>query len=58
MKADPKLVEQLVEIITREVLIAMAEEERGQAMWKPTSASSIARTSFVYVSVMTGWEMC
>ena len=27
MKADPKLVEQLVEIITREVLIAMGEEE-------------------------------
>ena len=27
MKPDPKLVEQLVEIITREVLIAMGEEE-------------------------------
>lgn len=27
MKADPKLVEQLVEIITHEVLVAMAEEE-------------------------------
>jgi deoxyribose-phosphate aldolase len=27
MKADPKFVEQLVEIITREVLVAMAEEE-------------------------------
>jgi deoxyribose-phosphate aldolase len=27
MKPDPKLVEQLVEIITREVLVAMAEEE-------------------------------
>ena len=29
MKPDPKLVEQLVEIITREVLIAMAEEEQS-----------------------------
>ena len=28
MKPDPKLVEQLVEIITREVLVAMAEEEQ------------------------------
>jgi deoxyribose-phosphate aldolase len=27
MKADPKLVEQLVEIITREVLVAMAEQD-------------------------------
>ena len=31
MKPDPKLVEQLVEIITREVLIAMAEEEQRTA---------------------------
>src|SRR5262245_31125594 len=28
MKPDPKLVEQIVEIITREVLVAMAEEEQ------------------------------
>ena len=27
MKTDPKFIEQLVEIITREVLVAMAEEE-------------------------------
>lgn len=31
MKPDPKLVEQLVEIITREVLVAMAEEEQRGA---------------------------
>lgn len=31
MKPDPKLVEQLVEIITREVLVAMAEEEQRTA---------------------------
>ena len=31
MKPDPKLVEQLVEIITREVLVAMAEEEQHGA---------------------------
>ena len=31
MKPDPKLVEQLVEIITREVLVAMAEEEQRAA---------------------------
>ena len=30
MKPDSKLVEQLVEIITREVLVAMAEEEQHE----------------------------
>ena len=42
MKPDPKLVEQLVEIITHEVLAAMMEEETRASNPKAISANSIA----------------
>jgi len=54
MTPDVKTVEQLVEIITREVLIAMAEQQQRVAAPEAGSASSIAPMDCVYALALIG----